>query len=161
VITQDCRLVLDRLASFAYHHVLDFSNSALTSKFPGTTLGWAAPTALTPSLHSATKKLAILRAGITREPVENKVIRKIDHVSRYFKLKFSFAPGSTFGLLEPNGAGKSTLMKMPTTLLPPSEGTATIAGFDLAKHPENVLRKIESKGQSSIWGFAPIRKKSE
>src|ERR1700674_4582849 len=58
------------------------------------------------------------------------------------RLTFTCAPGSTFGLLGPNGAGKSTLIKMLTTLLPPSEGTAKIAGFDLVQHPEAVRRKI-------------------
>src|SRR6202161_4386768 len=57
-------------------------------------------------------------------------------------LTFSCASGATFGLLGPNGAGKSTLIKMLTTLLPPSEGTAKIAGCDLVQHPEAVRRKI-------------------
>jgi ABC-2 type transport system ATP-binding protein len=57
-------------------------------------------------------------------------------------LNFSCATGTTFGLLGPNGAGKSTLIKMLTTLLPPSEGTAKIAGCDLVQHPELVRRKI-------------------
>lgn len=57
-------------------------------------------------------------------------------------LNFSCAPGTTFGLLGPNGAGKSTLIKMLTTLLPPSEGTAKIDGFDIVQHPEAVRRKI-------------------
>src|SRR5271170_2532267 len=57
-------------------------------------------------------------------------------------LTFSVAAGTTFGLLGPNGAGKSTLIKMLTTLLPPSEGTAKISGFDLVEHPEAVRRKI-------------------
>jgi ABC-2 type transport system ATP-binding protein len=57
-------------------------------------------------------------------------------------LTFTCAPGSTFGLLGPNGAGKSTLIKMLTTLLPPTEGTAKVAGFDLVQHPEAVRRKI-------------------
>ena len=57
-------------------------------------------------------------------------------------LNFVCTSGSTFGLLGPNGAGKSTLIKMLTTLLPPSEGTAKIAGFDLIQHPEAVRRTI-------------------
>jgi ABC-2 type transport system ATP-binding protein len=57
-------------------------------------------------------------------------------------LNFVCASGSTFGLLGPNGAGKSTLIKVLTTLLPPSEGTAKIAGFDLVQHPEAVRRNI-------------------
>ncbi len=57
-------------------------------------------------------------------------------------LNFVCPSGSTFGLLGPNGAGKSTLIKMLTTLLPPSEGTAKIAGFDLVQHPEAVRRNI-------------------
>lgn len=57
-------------------------------------------------------------------------------------LTFSFPRGSIFGLLGPNGAGKSTLIKMLTTLLPPSEGTAFVAGFDIVRSPREVRRRI-------------------
>ncbi len=57
-------------------------------------------------------------------------------------LTFSFPRGSIFGLLGPNGAGKSTLIKMLTTLLPPSEGTALVAGFDIIRSPREVRRRI-------------------
>lgn len=50
--------------------------------------------------------------------------------------------GEIFGLIGPNGAGKSTLIKMLTTLLAPSSGRATIAGFDLAEHPQMVRARI-------------------
>ena len=50
--------------------------------------------------------------------------------------------GEIFGLLGPNGAGKSTTIKMLTTLLEPSSGTASVAGFDIVKSPAGVRRRI-------------------
>lgn len=50
--------------------------------------------------------------------------------------------GQIFGLLGPNGAGKSTTIKMLTTLLDPSSGTAVIAGFDVVKAAAEVRRRI-------------------
>ncbi len=47
-----------------------------------------------------------------------------------------------FGLIGPNGAGKSTLIKMRTTMLPPSGGRATVAGFDLRSRAGQVRRHI-------------------
>ncbi len=50
--------------------------------------------------------------------------------------------GEIFGLLGPNGAGKSTTLKMLTTLLPPTEGTASVAGFDIVHQAGSVRRVI-------------------
>jgi ABC-2 type transport system ATP-binding protein len=50
--------------------------------------------------------------------------------------------GETFGLLGPNGAGKTTTIKMLTTLLPPTSGTAKIDGFDVHRQPAEVRRRI-------------------
>jgi ABC-2 type transport system ATP-binding protein len=50
--------------------------------------------------------------------------------------------GAIFGLLGPNGAGKTTTIKMLTTMLDPSEGTASVAGFDIVKAPAKVRRMI-------------------
>ncbi|MDD5544788.1 MAG: ATP-binding cassette domain-containing protein [Acidobacteriia bacterium] len=57
-------------------------------------------------------------------------------------LSFDVPEGEMFGLLGPNGAGKSTLIRMLTTLLPPTSGTARIEGFDVVKAPNKVRRTI-------------------
>lgn len=58
------------------------------------------------------------------------------------RLNITVAPGEIFGLLGPNGAGKSTTIKMLTTLLPPTGGTAAIAGLDLVRQAAAVRRVI-------------------
>lgn len=57
-------------------------------------------------------------------------------------ISLSIAPGEIFGLIGPNGAGKSTLVKMLTTLLPPTSGTARVAGFDIVREPAKVRAHI-------------------
>ena len=57
-------------------------------------------------------------------------------------LDLTILPDQIFGLLGPNGAGKSTTIKMLTTLLEPSSGSAFVAGFDVAADPVNVRRRI-------------------
>ena len=57
-------------------------------------------------------------------------------------LDLSVHHGQIFGLLGPNGAGKSTVIKMLTTLLPPTSGSASVAGFDLVRQPSEVRRRI-------------------
>ncbi|WP_129842522.1 ABC transporter ATP-binding protein [Streptomyces sp. RFCAC02] len=56
--------------------------------------------------------------------------------------------GEILGFLGPNGAGKSTTLRMLTTLLPPTRGTATVAGHDLARDPVAVRRRIGYVAQS-------------
>src|SRR6185295_18983777 len=52
------------------------------------------------------------------------------------------APGEIYGFLGPNGAGKSTTVHMLTTLLPPTAGTARVAGHDNVKEAPEVRMKI-------------------
>src|SRR5919108_6465745 len=52
------------------------------------------------------------------------------------------APGEIYGFLGPNGAGKSTTVHMLTTLLPPTAGRATVAGFDVSSQGADVRRHI-------------------
>jgi len=57
-------------------------------------------------------------------------------------LTISVASSEVFGLLGPNGAGKTTVLKMLTTLLRPTSGTATVSGADIVRHPLAVRRAI-------------------
>ncbi len=60
-------------------------------------------------------------------------LQAVDNVS------FTVRAGEIFGLLGPNGAGKSTLIRMLTTLVPPTGGTAVVAGHDI-RHDPNAVR---------------------
>jgi ABC-2 type transport system ATP-binding protein len=89
-----------------------------------------------------------LRDGSSRQPAieasnlvktygkGGKGVRAVDGVS------FTVASGSIFGLLGPNGAGKSTTVKVLTTLAAADEGTATVAGYDVARQAAEVRAAI-------------------
>src|SRR6266513_4862633 len=60
----------------------------------------------------------------------------VDHIS------FEVQKGEIVGFLGPNGAGKTTTMRMLTCFLPPTSGTATVAGFDVLEQPLEVKKRI-------------------
>lgn len=93
-----------------------------------------------------------------------KAIRVVDIVKRYGNftavdgVSFDVAEGEIFGLLGPNGAGKSTLIRMMTTLLEITAGSAYIEGFDVRKNPDEARRSIgvipqamTSDGDLTVW----------
>lgn len=67
----------------------------------------------------------------SRGPVE--AVRQVD---------FDCRPGEIFGLLGANGAGKTTTLRMLTTILKPTAGTAKIMGYDVAEQPVEVRRRL-------------------
>lgn len=68
--------------------------------------------------------------------------RKFGDLTAVDQVTLTINQGEIFGLIGPNGAGKSTLIKMLTTLLPPTSGSATVAGFDVVTQPSDVRRHI-------------------
>ncbi len=76
---------------------------------------------------------AIVTNGLTRE---FNGLTAVDHVD------LQIEKGELFGLLGPNGAGKTTLIHMLCTILPPTEGTAKVAGFDVGEKPDSVRASI-------------------
>ncbi len=80
-----------------------------------------------------TESLAIQTMSLTRTFGQQTAVNRVDLQVRC---------GRIFGLLGPNGAGKSTTIKMLTTLLAPTSGAATVAGFDVVAGPAQVRRRI-------------------
>ncbi len=68
--------------------------------------------------------------------------RKYAHTTAVNQISFSVAKGQIVGFLGPNGAGKTTTMRMLTCFLPPTSGTATVAGFDVLDQSLEVRRRI-------------------
>ena len=83
------------------------------------------------------------------EKSENATAIEVDGISKRFgklqavdNVSFQVPAGEIFGLLGPNGAGKSTLIRMLTTLVPPTGGTAIVAVHDIIREPDAVRINI-------------------
>src|SRR5215468_3978406 len=70
------------------------------------------------------------------------IVKKYGDFEAVKGITFDVAEGEIFGLLGPNGAGKSTLIRMMTTLLLPTSGTAIVGGHDVVKDPNGVRHTI-------------------
>ena len=68
-------------------------------------------------------------------------------------LSFTCEDGQVFGLLGPNGAGKTTTLRMLSTILKPTSGTATICGIDLVQSPRKIRTLIGFlSGNTGVYG---------
>ena len=83
--------------------------------------------------NAAVADAALQTSALTREFGD---LTAVDHVTLTINQR------EIFGLIGPNGAGKSTFIKMLTTLLPPTSGSATVAGYDIVTQPSDVRRHI-------------------
>jgi ABC-2 type transport system ATP-binding protein len=63
-------------------------------------------------------------------------VRAVDHLS------FDVNPGEIFGLVGPDGAGKTTTLRMLAGVMPPDEGSASVAGFDVVRDPESAKHHL-------------------
>ncbi len=70
------------------------------------------------------------------------LVKTYGEVTALAGLSFTVPAGTVFGLLGPNGAGKSTAIKILTTLSRPTSGSATVAGIDVLRRPNDVRRAI-------------------
>src|SRR5512138_3745311 len=70
------------------------------------------------------------------------LIRKFKDLTAIDGVSFSVEEGEVFGFLGPNGAGKTTTISILCTLLAPTAGTATIAGYDCVRQPDQVRSVI-------------------
>lgn len=87
-----------------------------------------------PAMNSSPAgEFAIRTSALTRQFGS---LTAVDHIG------LSVSYGEIFGLLGANGAGKSTMIKMLTTLLSPSSGSAEVGGYDIVQSPGEVRRRI-------------------
>ena len=92
---------------------------------------------------------AILALGLTKR---FKSFTAVDHID------LTIAAGEVVGFIGPNGAGKSTTIRMLCGLLRPTEGRASVAGFDVTREPEAVRAHIGYMSQKfSLYGDLTVR----
>ncbi len=88
----------------------------------------------------------------------DRLTRKFGSFTAVNEISFEVMQGEIFGFLGANGAGKTTALRMLTGLLTPSSGAATVAGFDVWRHPEMVKKRIGYMSQKfSLYEELSIR----
>ncbi|WP_231752077.1 ATP-binding cassette domain-containing protein [Burkholderia sp. MSMB1498] len=82
------------------------------------------------------------KASLKPVVATDRLTRRFGELCAVDEMTLSLNPGEALGLLGRNGAGKTTVIKMLTTLLPPTSGRATVAGFDIVEAASSVRREI-------------------
>ncbi|WP_114424181.1 ABC transporter ATP-binding protein [Nocardioides houyundeii] len=107
---------------------------------------------MTPSTHTQTARgPAIVTRGLTRHFASRSAKRK-QPVEAVRGLDLEIGQGELVAFLGPNGAGKSTTLRMLTTLIPPTSGSASVAGHDVLTGQREVRRAIGYVGQGNGAG---------
>ena len=98
--------------------------------------------------HELTRRFTSARTLLSRSPQKNRTVLAVDRVN------LRIDKGEVFGLVGPNGAGKTTLIKMLSTLLLPSSGSASVGHFDIVNSGHRVRRLVglvASNERSFYW----------
>ena len=90
----------------------------------------------------------------TRELTRDFVVSRTETVHAVRGISLDVEPGELVAVLGPNGAGKTTTLRMLTTLITPTSGTATVAGYDVTAQPGQVRRRIGYVGQGNGAGHS-------
>src|SRR3954453_14250670 len=91
----------------------------------------------------------------TANVIETRALTKhFKNVKAVDGIDLTVRPGELVALLGPNGAGKSTTLRMLTTLIPPTSGRATVAGFDVVTRQRDVRQRIGYIGQGNGAGHS-------
>src|SRR5215207_1090463 len=101
--------------------------------------------AWTPRPGAMTRRVAVRRTGQRRPHMTSNeldaaisaraLVRDFDDQHAVAGVDLEVGRGEVYGFLGPNGAGKSTTVRMLCTLLSPTSGEASVAGFDVVEHP--------------------------
>ncbi len=97
----------------------------------------------------------------------HEITRTFGRVTAVDAVSFHVGEGEVYGVLGPNGAGKTTLIKMLSTLLPLTSGSAQVAGWDVVREPARVRASIgyvpqlisadpQVSGNDNLWVFARL-----
>ena len=96
----------------------------------------------------------------TRDLTKDFVVSKKRTVHAVRGISLDVEPGELVAVLGPNGAGKTTTMRMLTTLIAPTSGSATVAGFDVTADAAQVRRRIGYVGQGNARRPQPARRRT-